>query len=87
MKPAAVEKAESLHKFAKSQGAQLSTFMLILSDAEALELLDWFQHEMCGYNATFMLDLEIAHRTGNPWEMLPNFQLMGFEIGRTSDLH
>lgn len=87
MKPIAVEKAESLHKFAKSQGAQLSTFMLILSDKEAMELLEWFKSTMYRADVVFDLDLEIAHRTGNPWEMLPNFQLMGFEIGRASDLH
>lgn len=79
---AAVEKAESLHRFAMSQGAHISTFKLMLSDAEGLELLDWFgeQHD----NELLDLDIAEAKRTKNPWAVLENFQLLGFEVARAT---
>lgn len=79
MKPAALIKAESLYRFASEQGAPLSTFQLALTNPEALEVLDWFRAQMQP-NAAFEVDLEIAHRTGKPFEMLAHFQLMGIEI-------
>jgi hypothetical protein len=83
---AALEKAQSLHRFAESQGSPLSSFILVLSDTEALELLDWFkaEHEA---SELYDLDLEKAHKTGDPWEMLPEFNLMGFAIARVEQLN
>jgi hypothetical protein len=80
MNPAALTKAESLHRFATEQGSPLSTFQLVLTQAEALEVLDWFKGQMMQPNAAFEVDLEIAHRTGDPFAMLANFQLMGLDI-------
>jgi hypothetical protein len=77
--PAALTKAASLYRFAMEQGAPLETFQLALTDTEALEVLDWFGGQMQP-NAAFEVDLEIAHRTGKPFEMLSSFQLMGLAI-------
>lgn len=79
MKPVALVKAQSLYRFALDQGAPLETFQLALTDAEALEVLDWFREQMES-NVAFEVDWEIAHRTGKPFEMLENFQLMGLAI-------
>ncbi len=83
---AALEKAESLQRFAKSQGAHLSTFVLVLSDDEALELLDWFveQHEQ---NDLLDLDVEDAKRRHNPWPVLEQFSLLGFSMAPVVVLH
>jgi hypothetical protein len=85
--PAAIDKARSLHRFATEQGAPLDSFKLALTDAEALEALDWFKTQMYRQDAAFDVDLEIAHRTGNPWQMLSNFQLMGLEVVRAEQLN
>lgn len=87
MTPAAIAKAQSLHRFAAQQGAPLDSFKLVLTDAEALEALDWFKGQMYRSDAAFDVDLEIAHRTGNPWQMLSNFQLMGLEVVRVEQLN
>lgn len=83
MSPAAIAKAQSLHRFATRQGAPLSTFKLALTTDEALEVLDWFKDTMTP-NVMFDADLKIAHRTGNPWEMVTNFQLLGLDIVRVN---
>lgn len=83
---AALEKAESLHRFAVEQGARLGSFALTLSDSEALEILDWFvaQHPP---SELLNEDMLIAHATANPWPVLANFQLMGFAIVPKAQLH
>jgi len=83
---AALEKAESLQRFVKASGAHLSTFVLALSDAEALELLDWFveQHEQ---NDVLDLDVEEAKRRHNPWPVLEQFSLLGFCMAPKGVLH
>lgn len=87
MSPAALVKAQSLHRFAVDQGAPLNTFKLVLSDVEAMEALDWFKSEYYLNDEVFAVDLEIAHRTGDPWQMFSNFQLMGFEVVRAEMLN
>jgi hypothetical protein len=83
---AALAKAESLYKFAQSQGAPVNTFVLVLSDSEGLELLDWFKPQF-EQNEVFDLDLEAAHKSGNPWAMLPGFEVLGLAIARVEQLH
>jgi hypothetical protein len=83
MNIAAIEKAQSLYKFANSSGFPLETFALVLSEAEALELVEWYAKEYEG-NAEFDLDVSIARRTKNPWPLLANFHCMGLEITRAT---
>lgn len=75
----ALIKAESLQRFATSQGAPLKSFVLCLSTVEGLELLDWFV-EQNEANELLDMDVAMAHRTKDPWRVLEYFQLMGFEI-------
>jgi hypothetical protein len=82
--PAALVKAESLHRFATDQGAPLDTFQLVLTDPEAMELVDWYAKQFGGCNAVFDVDVEIARRTHNPWDLLSNFQCMGFAMAPAS---
>ena len=79
LKVAAIEKAESLYKFAQGQGAPLSTFKLILTAAEGLELVDHLV-EQNAPNEMIELDAAEAHRTGDPFQVLSNFTLLGLEI-------
>lgn len=84
MGPAALEKATSLHRFATDTGSPLSSFLLVLTDPEALELLEWYGTQYAGTNEVFDLDLAIARRTGNPWPVLENFQVMGLALGKAT---
>jgi hypothetical protein len=77
--PAALAKAESLHKFASQSGYPLETFALVLTEAEAAEILEWYATEHEG-NAVFALDVDIARRTKNPWPVLANFRVLGLEM-------
>lgn len=86
MTPVALEKAESLRKYALAQGAQISTFALVLTDVEGIELCDWLVHENPG-NTLLELDVEIAKRTGNPWTILTHFALLGLEILPVTSTH
>jgi hypothetical protein len=80
MNPAALLKAQSLHQFAVDQGAPLDTFQLCLTQPEAMELVEWYAEQHGGRNEAFDLDVEIARRTGAPWDLLSNFQCMGLAI-------
>jgi hypothetical protein len=80
----AIEKAESLYKFANSSGYPLNTFALVLSESEAVELLEWYAAQYQGTSEAFDLDIIIARRTGNPWPVLSNFHCMGLEIAKAN---
>jgi hypothetical protein len=77
--PAALAKAESLHKFASASGCPLETFALVLTELEALELLEWYATEYAG-NEQFDLDISIARRSKNPWPVLQNFRVLGLDM-------
>lgn len=80
---AAIAKAQSLLHFAASQGAPIETFKLVLSDQEAMDLLDYtlLQNTYNGVpNQRMMLDVQQAHDTKNPWPVVAHFHLLGFEI-------
>lgn len=79
LKPVALEKAESLYKYAQGQGSPLSTFKLILTVDEGLELVDYLV-EQNAPNEMLELDAAQAKRERNPFKVLSNFQLMGLEI-------
>jgi hypothetical protein len=81
---AAIEKATSLASFAKSQGAPLFTFALILSDSEGMELLDWFVSQQYEPNELLDMDVALAKKNLDPWPVLQEFTLMGFSIARAS---
>jgi hypothetical protein len=80
---AALAKAESLHKFASASGCPLDTFLLVLSNAEGLELLDYFKTEyQC--SELFDMDVAIAQAKGDPWGVLDNFVLLGLHMAPAS---
>jgi hypothetical protein len=84
--PEALAKAESLYKFAQSQGSPLSAFVLTLGHKEAMELLTFYEAQW-GANELFMADLTEARRTDDPWPILSNFQLFGFSMAPRSILN
>jgi hypothetical protein len=83
---AALEKAQALSAFASAQGSPLSSFVLCLSTAEGLELLDWLLEEY-GHNPLLEADVAEAKITGNPWEILANFSLLGLLMQPRMTLH
>jgi hypothetical protein len=84
--PKALAKAESLHRFASHSGYPLETFALVLTETEAIELLEWYATEYCG-NAAFDLDVEVARRTKNPWPVLAHFRVLGLDMMPALVLH
>jgi hypothetical protein len=80
MNPAALAKAESLYQYAQAQGAPLDTFLLVLSQEEAVELLEWYAGEYAGSSEAFDLDVSIARKAKDPWPVLANFHLLGLEM-------
>ena len=82
--PVAMLKAKSLHNFASHSGMQLNTFALVLTEAEAAELLEWYAKDYAGVSAAFDVDIEIARRTKNPWPVLKNFNVYGLAICRAN---
>lgn len=84
MSPAALVKAQSLHRFAVDQGAPLDSFQLVLTEPEAMELVEWYAKQHGGNSPVFDVDVEIARRTSNPWDLLANFQCMGFAMAPAS---
>lgn len=74
--PAALRKAESLFRYATNQGGGLATFEVVLTDAEADELLDWIP--ISGLVAAEGLpqleeDIAEARRKKDPWFVLQHF--------------
>lgn len=88
MKPQALHKAESLAHFATHTGSPLSEFQLAITRAEAYELLDYLEAGGLGAPCELLLkDIETARRRGEPFELLCNFNIQGFQIGKAADLH
>ena len=85
--PAALEKAKSLHRFALNSGSSLREFVLCLTEPEALDLVEWYAREYEGISVTFDTDLEEVRRTGNPWPILKNFNVMGLQLAALEKLH
>lgn len=83
--PAALSKAESLARFAKTQGTPLNTFALVITLGEAYELLDYLAAGGMGklmYHERLVADILEAKSKGDPWQVLEHFQLKGFDIVR-----
>jgi hypothetical protein len=87
MEPAAIERAKSLYRFALEQGTPPNTFVLTLTHSQATELLEWYATQYTGSNECFDLDVMIARRTQDPWPVLANFRLYGFEMAKQSELN
>lgn len=86
----ALEKAESLAKFARGSGSPLDTFAIVLTESEAYELLDYLAAGGMGrYDNHDLLiaDIEQAKRDRNPYGVLGWFQLNGLSIWPASALH
>lgn len=86
LKPAALIKAESLYRFAASQGAKPTDYQLTLSTAEGIEILDWFiaQHPN---NELLAEDVDLAKENLDPFPVLQHFTLMGISMVRLDSLH
>ncbi len=86
MNPDALEKAESLYRFATQRGAPTQEFQLTLSVPEGLELLDWFLGQY-DENPLLMEDVAHAKRCGDPFPVLAHFTLLGFTLLPLQVLH
>jgi hypothetical protein len=89
VKAAALEKAESFERHARYLGItpeERATWQLNISLGEAYELLDHLLESYPG-NAALAADVLEAKASRDPWRVLKEFKLQGFEIGRAADLH
>lgn len=84
--PEALVKAESLFKFAQSSGAPLDTFILTLSEPDAMDLLAFYEAQY-SHVELFVADVAEARRTNNPWLVLSNFELFGLRMAPLSVLN
>lgn len=83
MKPYALEKADTLYRFALNQGSPLETFELALTDKEADALLDWLpQSGMVGdeWQQVLADDIALARRAKDPFRVLGNFTFSGLRV-------
>lgn len=79
----ALEKAQSLARFAKEQGAPLTEYDLTLTLPEAFELLDYLGTGGMGWyqnHPQLIADIVQAKSTNDPWPVLANFEIEGFAI-------
>jgi hypothetical protein len=81
----ALEKAESLLKFAQRTGAPLKGFVLTLSHGEAMDLLAYYLTQFD--NEIFEADVMEAKRVDDPWPVLANFELLGFPMAPVETLN
>jgi hypothetical protein len=84
--PEALAKAESLWRFAQASGSPLSTFALALSHQDAMDLLSFYEAQF-GHVELFVADVAEARLTDNPWPVLANFELFGFQMVPVETLH
>ena len=85
--PAAIDKADTLYRYALTQGCELSSFAVAISAAEGLELVDYWGERNYRDDPTYQVDQKLAHKTGDPFPMLSNFVLNGMEIIAKGALH
>lgn len=83
-------KAAALQRIASHTGSPQSGFVLTLTDEEAFEYLECLAQGTNGWFAChkrFVMDVESAKVTGNPWSVLTGFQIGGFELASVVRLH
>jgi len=87
---AAIEKAQSLKRFAITQGSPLQEFFLTLTESEAYELLDYLAAGGMGRyenHELLIADVQKAKRAKDPFPLLGWFTLEGLSIWPASALH
>jgi len=91
MIPVALQKAESLTRFAAACGVNASQdFQVALTLGEAYELLDYLAAGGMGQFTNHELlkhDIADAKALGDPWLILTSWHLMGLEIVRMESLN
>jgi hypothetical protein len=86
--PAAIKKADSLVEHAKHCGCGLGEFQVALTLGEGYELLDYLVRTSGVANRQLLkADVEEAKLAGDPWLVLKEFRLNGFELVRVEALH
>lgn len=85
VEPEAMEKAKTLRRFAKMTGAPLQQYAVSITDAQGVELMDWFLTQadprMVDRDSLSLAITEAkAHK--DPWEVLQHFSLLGMSIER-----
>lgn len=84
------ERAESLYKHAQHCGAPLEQFVLELSDSECWQVLDEIAKDpQSNINHELLkMDIEEAKSKDNPWPVMNNFTIGGFQVvRRNGELH
>jgi hypothetical protein len=84
--PAAITKAQSLLRYVQHTGCPQSDFTLAVTLVEAYELLDYVLELHAG-NLLLRDDVLEARAKGDPFAVLANFNLLGFDITRAQDLN
>jgi hypothetical protein len=88
--PAALTKADSLLAHARHCGAPQAEFQVALTLGEAYELLDYLGTGALGVPrnmAALRVDIAEAKVAGDPWLVLKDWRLNGFELVRVEALH
>jgi hypothetical protein len=86
--PAALKKADALLAHARHCGCPLSEFQLALTVGEGYELLDYLVRSSSVQNRRLLEhDVEEAKLAGDPWMVLKDWKLHGFEVVRVEALH
>ncbi len=86
---AAIAKAHSLIRHAGHLGVKPTQFAVVLSTAEAYELLDYMAAGGLGFYADheqLVADVRVAKAQGNPWPILDDCCLIGIGILRQDRL-
>ena len=80
------ERATSLYQHAMHCGAPLEQFVLELTDAEAFAALAVLAAEY--KNPALDMDLAVARAHNDPWPIMNNFLIGGFQVvRRQGELH
>lgn len=80
-----MRKAVQLRSFARTLGAPLRDFQVILEDDEAMELLDALAAGVLGEVSNMEAlrdDAAQCRARKDPWPVLEEFMLQGFELAR-----
>jgi hypothetical protein len=88
--PEALAKAESLSRYCKARGCPLAEVRLVLTLGQGNELIDYIAEGGIGVfknHDLLIQDVVEARSMGDPWMVLSNFQLEGFDIVRADELH
>lgn len=86
--PVALRKADSLLAHARQCGAPREEFQIALTLGEGYELLDYLVRTSSVANKRLLeADVADAKLAGDPWLVLKEWKLHGFELVRVEALH